>query len=208
MENIETRPKEGEINCQSSQCGRNSQGSRVRSLALCALFAALTAVGAFLTIPVPPVPFTLQIFFAILSGMLLGSRRGAASVGVYVLLGLCGLPVLAKGGGPSYIFQPTFGYLAGFIAGAWVAGKWLEMRGSGSFWTLLQAALLGMATDFALGAGYFYLLMNVYLGRGMSLWAVLWSTVVLFLPADVLLMALAAWVSARLRPVLKREGLL
>lgn len=192
----------------SSGLGREKRGSKTRSLALCALFAALTAVGAFLTIPVPPVPFTLQIFFAILSGMLLSSRRGAASVGVYVLLGLCGLPVLAKGAGPSYIFQPTFGYLAGFILGAWVAGKWVEMRRSSSFSTMLQAALLGMAVDFALGAGYFYLLMNVYLGKGMSLGAVLWSTVILFLPADLLLMALAAWVASRLRPVLQREGLL
>ena len=86
--------------------------SKIKDLTLMALFAALTAVGAFITIPVPPVPFSLQIFFAILAGALLGSRRGAISVAVYVLLGLCGLPVFTKGAGLSYIFQPTFGYLA------------------------------------------------------------------------------------------------
>lgn len=91
--------------------------SKIKDLTLMALFAALTAVGAFITIPVPPVPFSLQIFFAILAGALLGSRRGAISVAVYVLLGLCGLPVFTKGAGLSYIFQPTFGYLAGFILG-------------------------------------------------------------------------------------------
>lgn len=96
--------------------------SKIKDLTLMALFAALTAVGAFITIPVPPVPFSLQIFFAILAGALLGSRRGAISVGVYVLLGLCGLPVFTKGAGLSYIFQPTFGYLAGFILGAWLCG--------------------------------------------------------------------------------------
>lgn len=63
--------------------------SKIKDLTLMALFAALTAVGAFITIPVPPVPFSLQIFFAILAGALLGSRRGAISVAVYVLLGLC-----------------------------------------------------------------------------------------------------------------------
>ena len=90
--------------------------SKIKDLTLMALFAALTAVGAFITIPVPPVPFSLQIFFAILAGALLGSRRGAISVGVYVLLGLCGLPVFTKGAGLSYIFQPTFGYLAGWLS--------------------------------------------------------------------------------------------
>lgn len=91
------------------------QNSKVRDISLMALFSALTAIGAFITIPIPPVPFTLQIFFAILAGALLGSKRGFISVGVYVLLGLCGLPVFTKGAGLSYIFQPTFGYLAGFI---------------------------------------------------------------------------------------------
>ena len=68
----------------------------VRNLSLMALFAALTAVGAFITIPVPPVPFSLQIFFAILAGALLGSRQGAMSIVIYLLLGLCGLPVFTK----------------------------------------------------------------------------------------------------------------
>ena len=71
----------------------------VRDLSLMALFAALTAVGAFITIPVPPVPFSLQIFFAILAGALLGSRQGAMSIVIYLLLGLCGLPVFTKGAG-------------------------------------------------------------------------------------------------------------
>ena len=87
----------------------------VRNLSLMALFAALTAVGAFITIPVPPVPFSLQIFFAILAGALLGSRQGAMSIVIYLLLGLCGLPVFTKGAGLSYLLQPTFGYLLGFV---------------------------------------------------------------------------------------------
>ena len=61
------------------------QNSKVRDISLMALFSALTAIGAFITIPIPPVPFTLQIFFAILAGALLGSKRGFISVGVYCL---------------------------------------------------------------------------------------------------------------------------
>lgn len=89
-----------------------------RDLVLFALFTALIAIGAFIRIPVPFCPFTLQLLFTTLAGLLLGSRRGAASVAVYVFLGTIGLPVFTSGGGPSYIFQPTFGYLLGFIGGA------------------------------------------------------------------------------------------
>ena len=132
--------------------------SKIKDLTLMALFAALTAVGAFITIPVPPVPFSLQIFFAILAGALLGSRRGAISVGVYVLLGLCGLPVFTKGAGLSYIFQPTFGYLAGFILGAWLCGKIVELRADKGMKTMLLACFAGAAADFAVGIVYFYLI--------------------------------------------------
>ena len=94
-----------------------------KSLILCSLFAALISVGAFIKIPVPMVPFTLQVLFSTLAGLLLGPRLGVVSVGIYILLGLVGLPIFTNGGGPSYIFQPTFGYLIGFIFGAYIIGK-------------------------------------------------------------------------------------
>ena len=99
---------------------------KVKELVLFSLFTALTAIGAFIRVPVPLCPFTLQLLFTTLSGLILGSRKGAASVAVYVVLGLSGVPVFTQGGGPGYIFQPTFGYLLGFIAGAWLTGKLSE----------------------------------------------------------------------------------
>ena len=100
-------------------------GSRTKEMVLFGLFTALIAIGAFIKIPVPVCPFTLQLLFTTLAGLILGSRNGACSVGLYVLLGLAGVPVFTEGGGPSYIFQPTFGYLIGFIAGAWLTG-WIS----------------------------------------------------------------------------------
>ena len=100
----------------------NTQG-KTRELVLFSLFTALTAIGAFIRVPVPLCPFTLQLLFTTLAGLILGSKKGAASVAVYVALGLAGVPVFTQGGGPGYIFQPTFGYLLGFIAGAWFMGK-------------------------------------------------------------------------------------
>ena len=90
---------------------------KTREMILTGLFAALTAVGAFIKVPVPVCPFTLQFLFTTLAGVLLGGKLGACAVGIYVMLGLAGLPIFAGGGGISYVLQPTFGYLIGFIAG-------------------------------------------------------------------------------------------
>ena len=82
--------------------------STVYSLILCALFAALIAVGAFIKIPVPFVPFTLQLLFTTLAGIVLGPKYGALSVGVYILIGLCGVPIFTQGGA-----QPHSTFLEG-----------------------------------------------------------------------------------------------
>ena len=89
--------------------------SRTYKMILVALFAALIAVGAFIRIPVPLVPFTMQTFFVVLAGMLLGKKLGAASALVYLAIGLIGIPVFTQGGGIGYVLKPSFGYLIGFI---------------------------------------------------------------------------------------------
>lgn len=101
------------------------KGSIVRRLTLSALFASLTAVGAFIAFPLPgsPVPVTLQSFFTVMAGALLGGRYGALSQLVYILLGAFGLPVFAGGSsGFGVLVGPTGGYLFGFVLGALVAG--------------------------------------------------------------------------------------
>ena len=84
---------------------------------LVALFAALIAVGAFIRVPVPLVPFTMQTFFVVLAGMLLGKKLGGASALVYLAVGLIGIPVFTQGGGIGYVLKPSFGYLIGFVVG-------------------------------------------------------------------------------------------
>ena len=100
----------GGDNVEREEISAGNQG-KVKELVLFSLFTALTAIGAFIRVPVPLCPFTLQLLFTTLSGLILGSRKGAASVAVYVAFGLSGVPVFTQGGGPGYIFQPTFGYL-------------------------------------------------------------------------------------------------
>ena len=93
-----------------------------------ALFTALIVVGAYLKIPVGPVPIVLANFFVILAGAVLGTRWATASVGLYLLLGVLGLPVFAGGGGIAYLTGPTGGFLLGYLPAAALAGLLTHLR--------------------------------------------------------------------------------
>ena len=95
---------------------------KTKNLVMCSLFVALIVVGAFIKIPVPVVPFTLQLLFTMMAGLLLGGKLGAVSVGVYILMGLLGLPIFAEGGGFAYVLKPSFGYIIGFAVASYVTG--------------------------------------------------------------------------------------
>ena len=115
---------------------------KTRELVLCALFVALITVGTFVRIPVGADVYTLQFLFTLLAGLLLGERLGALAVLVYIALGLLGVPVFASGGGPSYVLQPTFGFMLGFLPGAYLTGKpTLESFGQ-------EAEILGWLKEF------------------------------------------------------------
>ena len=172
---------------------------RTKEMVLFGLFTALIAIGAFIRIPVPVCPFTLQLLFTTLAGLILGSRSGALSVALYVLLGLAGVPVFTEGGGPSYIFQPTFGYLIGFIAGAWVTGRLVEITGSFSFAKTLFANLAGLMVVYLFGMVYVYIINNYYLGTPIGVWPVVLYCFILAVPGDICLCILAAFMAGRLR---------
>ncbi len=101
---------------------------QLRMMVYASLLAALTAAGAYLAIPIGPVPIVLQNLFILLAGLLLGSRWGLASVSVYLLTGALGLPVFAGGlGGIGRLVGPTGGYLVGFLPAVFVIG-WITEK--------------------------------------------------------------------------------
>ena len=184
-------------------------GFPVRTMTLSALFAVLTAVGAFIRIPFPPVPITLQTLFVFLSGTLLGSRAGALAQALYLGIGWWA-PVFSGGGGPQYILHPTFGYLLGFIAGAWVIGFISERSKNPSFLLYLAACLAGTVVIYAAGGFVLYLNLNYLAGKEATLGQVLEFGVIPFIAGDILKMAstaaMASRVGARLRPAVRDEG--
>ena len=124
---------------------------KTKDLSFIALFAALIAAGAFIRVPIPVVPFTLQFLFTTLAGLLLGGRKGAVSVIVYIAIGLAGLPIFSEGGGIFYVFNPTFGYLIGFAAGAYVTGKITESAAAPSLKRILVGCFAGLMIVYAFG---------------------------------------------------------
>lgn len=107
--------------------------SRTREMVTAALIAAMMAAAAYATIPLQPVPVTLQVFFVVLAALLLRPTWSAAAMGVYIALGVAGVPVFSGGtGGVGVLAGPTGGYIIGFAAGATlgaVARIALERRG-------------------------------------------------------------------------------
>jgi len=163
---------------------------KTRYLILSAIFAVLTALGTWIRIPMPVSSFTLQTFFCAMAGLLLGSRWGAVSQIVYLLLGLVGLPVFTTGGGIAAFLAPTGGFLLGLIPMAWIAGT---IRNQ------FRAGLFGLLALYAVGLPWMHIIVTVYLQKPWDIWKTLIYGMLIFLPWDILKMALAAWLCKKIR---------
>lgn len=164
-----------------------------------ALFSALTAVGAFIVIPLPfsLVPVTLQTLFTYMAGGLLGGYLGALSQLIYILIGVSGLPVFASGNaGPSVLLGPTGGYLVGFVAGAFIIGKMAEAKERSSFLWLLTCMIVGTIIIYTSGIVQ---LMN-WMKIGLS--EAVFTGVAPFIVGDALKIILAAYLINRIREML------
>ena len=171
-----------------------------RTLTRTALFAALTAAGAFIRIPLGYSSITLQFFFTAMAGCLLGPVWGPVSQAVYVALGLIGLPIFTQGGGLTYLLQPTCGFLIGLIPAAWVIGLLTAHRPPHPVRTAL-VCLAGLAVLYAVGLPYMTVILNQYMGKDMDFSAILWAGMLPFLPGDMLKIA----VTAALAPLLQKR---
>ena len=115
----------------------------VRDIVLIFCFTLLTAISAKLKIEIGTVPITGQTFAVLLSGALLGAKRGALSQIFYLLGGLAGIPWFARGGGIAHLMSPTFGYIVGFVLAAFVVGFLCEKGFDRKIETAILAMLLG-----------------------------------------------------------------
>ena len=180
---------------------------KLKKTILAALFAALTAVGAFISINMGISTITLQFLFTAFSAVILGAKYGALSQAVYVVLGLIGIPIFAGGfGGFQYVLRPTFGFLAGLIPAAVVIGVIASKKAD--FLNIFVACLAGLGVLYAIGVPYMAVICNAYLKYDMTLWDILMKGMIIYLPGDVLKIIICAAVSPKLIDVLKKAKLL
>lgn len=187
----------------------NNQRFRAVEITYVAMFAALMAIGANATsfIMVGPVPLTLQTFFAILAGALLGSRLGSMSMIVYTLVGLVGAPVFAQmTGGLAVLTRPSFGFILSFIILAYVAGKIVEAKGGKpTLKTFFIACFSGLVLNYVIGTTYMFFALKYFLGMGELTYVEAWSWMVLFLYKDIAVTIIAAVISPRIYKVVNKS---
>lgn len=185
-------------------------GSRIGALAIVysGMFAALMMIGANITSFVPflvilNVPITLQTFFAVLSGLLLGGRMGALAMTVYMLVGLAGAPVFAKfQGGFGQILSPTFGFIVSFILIAYIAGKMVEKKNTLPVY--ISASLIATAINYLIGTNWMYVAYKMWAAAPeVFTYKIAWLWMMPPLPKDIILGVLAGIFAFRISKHLK-----
>ena len=196
------------------------QSTRNKRLILISIFASLTAVGAFLKIPLPYIPITLQTFIVIMSGNLLGAKYGAISQILYLTTGLLGAPIFAHGGGIGYIFQPTFGYLLGYPFCAFIVGILIsqllpdfwkkEYSTKRMFLSYFISDVIGVLFIFLFGLGYLYFnikhglysnLENIALNQNLDWKTIIRTGFLVFIPMDLIKITLASLLSIKMKKI-------
>ena len=169
---------------------------QIRSMVYTALMAAFIAIGAFVAIPIGPVPIVLQNLFVLLAGLLLGPRSGAASVGLYLLAGACGLPVFAGAtGGVGRLIGPTGGYLISYLPAVVLVGA-VSNAGRGRWAVDLIGLIAASLLVYAIGVPWLKWVTGMPLGKAVAV------GMVPFILGDALKIAAALSIARAVRPVI------
>ncbi len=172
---------------------------KLRMVVLASLMAALTAVGAYIYIPIGPVPIILSTLFVILSGLLLGGRWGLTSMALYLLVGAIGLPVFAGGkGGFAHLMGPTGGYLFGYLFASWITG-FISERSRGRMIIDIFAVIIGSLVLYAVGVPWLKMVTQMSWAKALMVGALP------FMIGDAIKASVVLILARSVRPILKRQ---
>jgi biotin transport system substrate-specific component len=133
------------------------------------LGSLLLAAAAKTSVPVQPVAVTLQTFAVAVLAASFGWRIGVATVALYLVEGLSGLPVFSTGGGIDYVLRPSFGFLLGYLPMAYIIGRAADFGASGKVFRLFAAILIGDAVAFVFGFLWLLAVSGLILQQGGAL---------------------------------------
>ncbi|SLM28237.1 BioY family protein [Desulfamplus magnetovallimortis] len=182
---------------------KENKATSIKMTVYASLFASLMAAGAYIAIPVGPVPIVLQNMFVLMAGLLLGTRWGAAAVLLYLFMGACGLPVFAGGtGGIGRLFGPTGGYLLGYIPAVLTAGFIAKIPGNRlPFYKNILAMTAGSLVVYAAGVPW----LKFVTGMGWTKAAA--AGMIPFLPGDLLKIFAGSYIIHRISPMFNMSSL-
>lgn len=181
-------------------------------MARIAVFVALIAAGAFVKIPIGIVPVSLQCAVCILCALLLGAKDATVSVAIYIAMGLVGIPIFTAGGGFTYVLQPTFGYLLGYLIALPIGGlvaRGVKNTSRPKFWRTLLGAFATLAIVYTFGVMYMYLMLNYYLGKAIDISSAWLTGCAVFLPTDCTWCVVATMIAYKTVPLIfkRSEGM-
>lgn len=169
-------------------------------ICIIAICTAILAVSAFLKIPFVPVPFTLQTLVCLMIGGLLGKWRALICVGLYLFLGLIGIPIFTNGGGFAYVLQPTFGYLIAMLVGSFFVGFFTEKPCK--YIKIFLVCLITTLIMTLLGSIYMFVILRTVNHLEKGFFECIYSGFVLFVLPEILKSILAALLIYKLKPIL------
>lgn len=174
---------------------------RTIDLTFGAVFVCLMAIGANITVWFPmlaipiggaTVPLSLQTFFSIIAGLMLGKRLGSISMITYILVGIAGVPIFAgMTAGPMALISPTGGFILSFVFVAFFVGWVAEKAVQPLLPIYIFAAVIGLIVNYTIGVSYMYLAMNTWLNLDIS-YVLAWTGMIPFLIKDTALAGFAA----------------
>lgn len=167
-----------------------------KDLVLCGMFAALTAVASQISIPIHPVPFTLQVLAVYLTGIILGYKKGFISILVYVILGAVGAPVFAHfSGGVQFVVGPTGGFIIAFPFMALIVGYFAEKANNNA--KLVSGLILALVLCYTLGTT------QLSIVTGMPISKALKVAVIPFVLFDLVKIAIAYIIGLKIKNKVK-----
>lgn len=169
-----------------------------KSLALCSFYLVILIISAKISIPIGLIPITLQTFSVFLCAFLLTPFQCCLTVGVYLLMGLLGLPVFANGGGFAYIIQPSFGFLLSFVV-VTPALSALSRKFKLQFsWQLFCLSLLALGFIYLIGSTYMFFIFHQVMEVEKSISQILSLAVIPFIFNDSVSLFIAMLIARRL----------
>lgn len=178
---------------------------KTKDITLTAVMVAILIVCSQLSIPIGPVPITLQTLAVLLIGFLLTPRNAFSATSIFALMGLAGLPVFSGfTGGLQAVLLPSFGFIVAFVPASYFQAKYLQKVSVLNFKHLAIAGFINIAVTYAVGLPYMAAILNIYMNNDMGAIAILMAGFIPFIPGDLLKLFFSVTIAKRILPIINR----